>query len=371
MKKPAAWSGGLVLLALLSTRLAGDPGTESASSALPPRKLQMLHELAQKSNKPIEFYGLVIDQDGNPIPGVKVTLSIRTTKEPMPGVLNDVFEQSVVNTDTQGQFALTGAKGALLSVTALEKDGYEASVKSLNRAHYWYWNDPRAVFHPNADKPEIFHLWKKAGAERLIRKGIGSGLHTEGTPTTFDLLNGTTTNAGGDLRVTLIRTAQFLAACCEDGCRPLLSGRSPFPRYLGACSEEGSFRNPQQIRWGQTHYEWTVTIEATDGGIIESNDEQMYRAPVDGYQPKVVVHMPADDQQWTDQKNVTLYLKLRGGKYYGRASLDFMVGADRQITPFGVTSFVNPSGSRNLEYDPLQDVIPSARSQRNANAPKP
>lgn len=26
----------------------------------------------------------------------------------------------------------------------------------------------------------------------------------------------------------LIRTAQFLAACCGDGCRPLISGRSPF-----------------------------------------------------------------------------------------------------------------------------------------------
>jgi hypothetical protein len=303
-----------------------------AAKAAPRSKQEMLHELAQKSNVPIEFFGLVVDQDGRPIPGVKVTMSIRTTKEPMPGVLNDVFEQSVVISDMQGRFALTNAKGALLSVTALEKDGYEASAKSLNRAHYWYWIDPSAVFHPDAAKPEVFHMWRKAGAERLIRKGISPGLRTDGAPTTLDLLNGTTTDSGGDLRVTLVR-------------------------------------NPQQIRWGQTHYEWAVTIEALDGGIIESSDEQMYRAPADGYQPKVVVHMPADDQRWTDQENVTIYLKLRGGKYYGRASVDFMVGSDRQVTPFNIVSFINPSGGQNLEYDSLQNVLKN--SQMGQPTPKP
>lgn len=303
-----------------------------ATGTLPPRKVEMLHELAEKSNKLIQFYGLVIDQDGNPIPAVRVTLSIRTTKEPQPGVINDVFEKSVLNTDSDGRFALTDGRGALLSVASLEKDGYEASTVSLNRAHYWYWNDPKAVFHPNAARPEIFHMWKKAGAERLVRKGIGPGLRTDGAATIVDLLNGTAVSAGGDLRVSLKR-------------------------------------DPQQITWGQTHYNWTVTIEAVNGGIIESADEQMYRAPVDGYQSKLVVHMPPNDPQWTDQKSVTLYLKLRGGKYYGRATLELMVGSDRQMTPLSITSFVNPSGGRNLEYDPLQDVNRNSRINLSSSKP--
>lgn len=298
-----------------------------------PTRLEQLREIARKSNKPIQFFGLVLDQDDNPIPGVKVTLSIRTAKEVTPGVIDDLFEHPVMMTGADGRFALTDAKGALLSVKALEKPGYEPSEKPLNRAHYWYWRDPSQVFRPDAERPEIFRMWKQAGAEKLVRKGIGHAIPYDGTPTSFDLIDGRAVANGGDLRVTLAR-------------------------------------NPQQIQWGQRNYEWTVTIESLDGGLIASNDEQMYRAPADGYQPRMVVHMAANDPSWTDSKDVAVYLKLRGGKYYGRSELKFMVGADRPTTPFSITSFVNPSGSRNLEYDPLQNVVSSARPQSPGNAPQ-
>jgi hypothetical protein len=297
-------------------------------------RLEKLRSIAQKSNKEIQFYGLVLDQDNNPIPGVRVTLSIRTAKEVAPDVINDLFDTRVLMTGPDGRFALNDAKGALLSVKSLEKPGYEASEKSLNRAHYWYWRDPSQVFHPDAAHPEVFRMWKQAGAERLVRKGIGHPIPYNGTPTNFDLLNGTSVAGGGDLRVSLIR-------------------------------------NPQQIQWGQRNYEWTVTIEVLNGGLIESNDEQMYRAPADGYQQKLVVQMPANAPDWTDEKTVNLYLMLRDGKQYGRAEVKVLVGSDRPATPFYVTTFVNPSGSRNLEYDPLQNVVPSARPQSTATTPKP
>ena len=330
MKMPIAWTVGLVLLALWCTRLVGDPQPESAPSAFPPDKLKMLRELMQQSNKPIRFYGLVLDQDNNPIPDVKVTLSIRTTKEPIPGRIMDLFDYPVVTTDTQGRFAITDAKGALLSVKSLEKPGYEASEKSINRAHYWYWRDPREVFHPDADKPEVFHMWKKTGAERLVRKGIAHPIPYNGTPTNFDLLSGTSVASGGDIRVTLVR-------------------------------------NPQQITYGQRNYEWTLTIEALVGGLIESDDEQMYRAPADGYQTQLVVHMPANAADWTDEKSINLYLKLDDGKKYGRAELKALIGSDRQTTPFYISSFINPSGSRNLEYNPMQNV----RTDRPGIGPPP
>jgi hypothetical protein len=278
-----------------------------------------LREIARKSNKPIQFYGLILDQDDNPIPGVKVTLAIRTAKEVTPGVVDDLFDRPVMMTGADGRFALTDARGALLSVKALEKPGYEASEKSLNRAHYWYWRDPSQVFDPDADRPEIFRMWKQAGADRLVRTGIGHAIPYDGTPTNFDLIEGRAGVDGGDLRVTLVRS-------------------------------------PQQIKWGQRNYEWKVTIEALDGGLIASSDEQMYRAPAEGYQSKLVFHMPANDPNWTDSKDVTVYLKLRSGEYFGRGELRFMVGSVRPTTPFSITTFTNPTGSRNLEYDPLQNV---------------
>ena len=85
----------------------------------------------------------------------------------------------------------------------------------------------------------------------------------------------------------------------------------------------------------------------------------MYRAPADGYQSKLVVHMDANDPKWTDEKSFGLYVKLRGN-LYGRAEVKALVGSDRATTPFYLTLYVNPSGSRNLEYNSLQDVVQSS-----------
>ncbi len=246
-----------------------------------------------------------------------MTLEIRYMKAVGPIGIGDTFDYPSVVTGQDGRFALTGAKGALLGLKSLEKVGYEPSPKAFNGT-YWYWRD-RDPYVPNEEKPEIFRMWKKAGAEKLVRRGIGEPIHYDGTPATFNLFTQDKIGAG-DLRVTLER-------------------------------------NPRQIKYGERNYEWTLTVETIDGGLLESNDEQMYLAPVEGYQPKLIIHMPADAPKWTDEKSVNLYLKLRGGKNYGRAELKVLVGADRPTTPFYITSFVNPSGSRNLEYDSTQNLL--------------
>ena len=293
-----------------------------------------MREIARKSNKSIQFFGLVLDQDDNPIPSVKVTLAIRTAKEVTPGVIDDLFEHPIMMTGPDGRFALTDARGALLSVEAMEKSGYEVSEKGLNQAHYWYWRDPSQVFHPDADRPEIFRMWKKSGAEKLVSQDRMTRIPYDGRFVTFDLLTGRETAVGGDFRVALVR-------------------------------------NPQQVKWGQRNYEWTLTIEPVDGGLITSSDEQMYRAPADGYQPRLVIHVPADDPQWTDDKSVEFYLKSRGGRHYSSVKLSVMAGSEKPATGLAIRSLLNPSGSRNLEYDPLQSVVSPARPQSQAATPQP
>jgi len=312
---------------------ASVPATATTAPSNQPTRLEQLREIARKSNKPIQFFGLVLDQDDNPIPSVKVTLAIRTAKEVTPDVIDDLFEHPVMMTGADGRFALTDARGALLSVEAMEKSGYEVSEKSLNRAHYWYWRDPSQVFHPDAGRPEVFRMWKKTGAEKLVLQDRMTRIPYDGRVVTFDLLTGRETAAGGDFRVALVR-------------------------------------NPQQVKWGQRNYEWMLTIESVDGGLSVSSDEQMYRAPADGYQPRLVIHMPADDPQWTDDKSVEFYLKSRGGKHYSSVKLGVMVGSEKPATGLSVRSFLNPSGSRNLEYDPLQTVVSSARPQSQAETPQ-
>jgi hypothetical protein len=58
--------------------------------------------------------------------------------------------------------------------------------------------------------------------------------------------------------------------------------------------------------------------------------------------------------EWSAHKSLTFYLKSRGN--YGRVTLEFRTDSDQKTTGFGFQSFINPSGSRNLEYDPLLGV---------------
>jgi len=335
--------GVLILLGLLAwwfwPRLApptiARTNPDGSPIPLTPAQLQDLKDyemprmlaLMAKANRPIEFYGKVVDQNGNPIPSVKVSLDIKLIKIPAPGELpGDMFDTYTLTTDANGLFSLTGAKGELLTVESLEKTGYDAAHKNINKG-YWYWASIGYVGNPK--QPEIFQMWKRTGTEELVRKTFSTDLDVDGTSVFYDLLQGTQGFGNRDIVVSLVR-------------------------------------NPQQIASGQRNYEWTATIEVPDGGLIISSDEQMYLAPQEGYQSQYVFHMPVMKSAWKsgavpgwkDQKDVAIYLKLRGGKYYGRAELKFVAGAPRLTTPFYLTSYVNPSGSRNLEPPPPPPPLP-------------
>ena len=263
------------------------------------------------ANRPIEFYGLIIDQDNHPVPEVKVTFQVRYMKPPLrTDVIGDSFDEVTMLSDANGRFTLHDAKGSVLTVKMLEKAGYEPSPKATNRS-YRYWDNEDTRFKPDSEHSEVFHMWKKAGAEGLVRKGISASLNYDGTSSTFDLLTGAKSESG-DIRATLL---------CDR----------------------------QQVVAKRRGYEWTLTLEVLNGGLIESSDEQMYRAPADGYQSRLTIHMPAESADWTDQKTISVYLQLRDGKQYGRAEIKALIGADRNTTPFYLTSYVNPTGSRNLE----------------------
>ena len=295
-----------------------------------------LREISNEANRPIEFYGICLDQDDNPVPSVEVEFQIRWSKKIWPLGISDVFKNPVVTTGTGGRFSLTGELGSLLVVKSLHKAGYEPSQKSLNQS-FWYWHDPRDVFHPDAARPVVYRLWKKRGAERLATKGIGLRIPYDGTPVELNLLEeGRQPTVGGDLRVTLLR-------------------------------------DPLQIKPGQRNFDWTVTLEIPSGGLLVSDAEQAYFAPASGYQQQLTISMKADDPQWADSKTLQVYFKLRD-RLFGRGELKVFVDSDRpEGTPFYFTSYINPSGSQNLEYDSLQDSQgwhPATSPAENGSGPR-
>lgn len=295
------------------------PTQSSIGDKNPPKENlnAQMREMMNDANRPIAFYGLVIDQDRNPISGVKVTLQIRRTIEIGTVGIRDAFDYLSLITGSDGQFALTDAKGAVLVVKSLEKAGYEPSEKAT-RGMYWYWREPKDAYRPNSKQPEIFHMWKKAGAEELIFADKFYGIEPDGRVYAIDLVGHKKNEGGsvGDFKVSLRRPTQISA---------------------------------------DEKFDWSCIIEAIGGGVIATNEEQMYRAPENGYLPRFEVKMSASDPQWSDRAKFQFYLKSRDGRIYARIAAEAFANY-RNKAVFSVKYFVNPSGSRNLEFDPLQNV---------------
>jgi len=189
-----------------------------------------------------------------------------------------------------------------------KKDGYYYDLKlSANR--------PPNYAKGNSNDPVIFTMWKIQGAESLVTDNKFYGIIPDGRVFTIDLIQGKKIEdsaADGDLRVTIQR--------------------------------------PAQIQSGQK-FDWSFSMEAVGGGVLETHDPYLFEAPDSGYQEKYTVNMVASDSAWEEEiQSKVFYIKTRDGKVYGHIKIE-IIPKYNDTGIFSVESVVNPNGSRNLEFD--------------------
>jgi hypothetical protein len=262
-----------------------------------------LAELGDKVSN--DTYGKVVDQSGNPLAEVKVV-----------GNVDLAFGDSKAyktTTDAQGLFHFLGLRGQGLGVE-LEKNGYYFDYMSPSA-------DRPNSYLPDPNNPLIFTMWKMRGAEPMVHDKKFYGINPDGRVFTIDLLNKQKiegTNAVGDLWVQIQR--------------------------------------PAKIKRGEK-FDWSLVITAIGGGVIEvTNTGYLYEAPESGYQQTYEVHMTAADPSWQEQISRTFYIKSRDGKVYGHFHVNIIPNYN-DTSVFDMESYVNPAGSRNLEFDPSKQII--------------
>lgn len=260
-----------------------------------------------KNTQRIDLYGRVVDQDGQPIAGAQVKGGILFAVS----LTSSRSEEVVTETDAAGKFQFVDLHGMDFGV-ALQKAGYEFRSKTG-------WTKD---YKPDLNNPMVFTMWKLQGAEPMVHTKFDSRVPYEGTPATFDLLTGKKTDTG-DLKITLVR-------------------------------------NPVQIVPGGAPYDWNVKIEIVGGGLIESHDLYSYKAPENGYEQKFDFSQAKDGQSWTREFRGTFYIHTAKDNY-GRITINLTTDSDRPDgTGLTIEAYVNPSGSRNLEWDRTQQVKPPA-----------
>lgn len=271
------------------------------SNQLEQRKIAMEQSL-DEWRTPIEFYGKVVDQTGSSVANARIDFSCNDLSPD-----GTSFYQTT--SDTDGQFSINQIKGKLLTVK-VAKDGYYASKRDNDSFYYAGQNEN---FKPDGANPVIFHLQKKGKAVPLIVTDYPGFAKIEqvkgdGTPVEIDLLKGAKVAIGkGHLKLEFWRDA------------------------------------PQR---GVKKFNWKYRISVVGGGLVATDEEYNYIAVEDGYEPSVEIEMPLDKDKWQNEVRRNYYLRLPDGKY---CRIEIYLLARNGV--YSVRSFINASGSRNLEYD--------------------
>ena len=252
---------------------------------------------------PISFWGKVVDEKGNPVPGATVKLGANSNPNPMGGGAN--YERI---TDANGLFSLTDAHGISLSVE-VSKGGYYSDGKSRGTAKYVLKNNTDLPI-PTVDAPAIFVL-RRMGET-----------------------------------VPLIRVAQRPVRVPKNGSPVEVSLRTGQPegpdRLKVECWTEA------QSKDAQAQYNWRCRLSVPGGGLIERTDQYGFEAPTDGYQSVQEITMSQSTAKWKKGVDKEYFAKLPGN-YYARFTFGLTTGGEHF---FVIESYLNPtSGSRNLEYD--------------------
>lgn len=273
---------------------------------------------AQQNGK-INFWGRVVDQDDQPLQDVRVVMKVRRWRAVPAGA---EFPEFVTTTDLNGRFQFLDVSGDTMSIASLTKHGYRLSMEDQRRSMAYQYHNLSVTFVPDQSNPEVFHLYKEKGAEPMVYLEIRGPIPVDGTPSEFELNRGKIVASGGDLQIRMVRD-------------PIEINRSLRKNYYG----------------------WRIRIAIRGGGIQERKDHFGFEAPGGGYSDSLEFGQAASDPNWTRRWEGEFYFRTSNG-LYGRIKAS--VNTDYQPPPCGLFAYcyLNPSGSRNLEYDSMKRIMP-------------
>ena len=235
---------------------------------------------AEAAVKDIYFYGKIIDQYGEPVPGVLVKYKARSE------YLAAGTGFGETTTDAEGRFNTKGAEGTGLSIREFIKPGYQfPGIQAFD--NYQRFEDSVLWKNFSEDKPYVFKVWKIERYPEVIRSEKNLYLLTpDGRQSTFDLL---------------------------------AKGKQRFKKGVQA----GDFT----VSFSRADDKWSVRVEALNGGILETNDIYQNLAPESGYQKFVEYKFPINHSDTAEKK---YNIQMRDGKYYGQMTIEFRAYDYRQ-----------------------------------------
>ena len=278
------------------------------------QEVQRNQRLEEFFGAPVNFFGKVVDQNGNPVSGAKTFYNVSTAS------LSGSPALKGPDTNEYGAFEITGERGPSLSVSVDHPDFYKTgtSHQRFAYAHAGPTSEPPSIL-PSKSNPAIFVLQKKGEPTELIHHSrIVARLPIDGSSIMINLRTGTE-GEGSEAIILSVRS--------EIDTLPL----------------------------NEFHpFKWSVTIGVPGGGLIERTDALNFEAPLDGYAPQIEIAMPAalSGDRWSSSAQRDYFVRFASGQH-GRIAINVSGEKGRCIAE----AFLNPEpGNRNLEFDPAKAV---------------
>jgi hypothetical protein len=266
--------------------------------------LGKFRDIPALASQAIEFYGKVQDQDGVPLPGVEVTGRIATTT----GFMSEKHERRTTTTGPNGLFAFRGLTGSGLAID-LKKEGYNFESSNRTFIYSLITGVGRSRHNPDERSPVAYTMFKSLGAEPMFQYETHFSLPSDGTEIFVDLHTGKVVQQESDLALSMVW---------------------PIPGKFG----------------------WIFKVRVNNGGIMEGTTVQRFVAPLSGYQPSFDYSFGENDRGKRNPNDY--YVECRSGMSHARINLFVQPGETKgRIT---LRTWLNPSGSRNLEYDPMKRI---------------
>lgn len=301
-------------LASSGERRQTSPDVPNASSEANEYNKQVEKKLNLLVLTPIKFYGKVVDEAGNPVPFAEVEASFA----------NKVMANGTpvkTQADASGSFMLSG-HGIAIDVMVRKEGYYPMGEKSAGNFVYSSVAGQLSVYE-DSNKPAIFILKKKGTVEPLFVLPEKRWDPTERRqPVLLDLSTGRIVETENKSSIKV--EAQLDQAAMNS------------PGYRGT--------DPVS---------WKCTLSVPGGSVKVREGELDFVAPEEGYQASDVIDMPASlGDNWIGTIFRNYFIKLGNGNY-ARIDVIYQMGP---VSVIQVTGYYNPSGSRNLEFDPKLQI---------------
>jgi hypothetical protein len=323
----------LVNTLALSDQDAAEKEGEALLKKLP-KKYQRYFGLGLKAGMlPIDFYGKVIDQYGVPVVGAKMRYELGGKYlAPGKGV-------GLLVTDEEGRFEIHSEGGSLVlygidhpwtrlfypppNRLANDRTTDSPQQESIRILGYQdnsgggnlLWTDT------SPDSPHVFRAWRVDKYEKVESGSITVGIKSDGRVYTYDFLKKDKWGEPLSYPYEGLSDGQLRISCHRD-----------------------HFENRRDYK------DWSVTIEAVNGGIQATDDYYLSLAPEDGYQTSITIKQNISANDYSPIAFAQrFYFTANNGSIYGSLYIDIRSHLKKDLCGIYIKQYkLNANGSREI-----------------------